>query len=77
MEKNEKIDNLSGSDCNEAEKRNNEDPGAARLGNFINYYRFNPAVNRIVHLNHPVLLDESRPSPHCLDIGCNSGVSTV
>ena len=38
MNKNEEIDN----DCNEQEKRNNEDPGAARLGNFINYYRFNP-----------------------------------
>ena len=38
MDKNEEIDN----DCNEQEKRNNEDPGAARLGNFINYYRFNP-----------------------------------
>ena len=38
MNKNEEIDN----DCNEQEKRKNEDPGAARLGNFINYYRFNP-----------------------------------
>jgi len=74
MDKNEEIDN----DCNEQEKRNNEDPGAARLGNFINYYRFNPAENRIVHLNHPVLLDEScQKFSHCLDIGCNSGVSTV
>ena len=49
------------------------DPGGARQGNFINYYQFNPAGNRIVHLGDFVALNES--SPNCLDIGCNSGVS--
>ena len=57
------------------------DPGAARLGNFINYYQFNPAVNRIVHLPKD-LLRKHLPSDHkgpilCLDIGSNSGVSTL
>ena len=56
-------------------KQRTTDPGAARLGNFINYYQFNPAANRIVHLNDPQLLNTS-PPPYCLDIGCNSGVST-
>ena len=55
------------------------DPGAARLGNFINYYQFNPAENRIAHLPTDLLrqhlkLDIDR-RPVCLDIGCNSGVS--
>ena len=58
-----------------SEKRTSEDPGAARFGNFINYYQFNPAGNRIVHLGDFVALNES--SPNCLDIGCNSGVSKL
>lgn len=55
------------------------DPGGARLGNFINYYQFNPAQNRIVHIPKDLL---KKHLPHFnskpilgLDIGCNSGVS--
>ena len=53
-----------------------EDPGAARQGNFINYYQFNPPENRLKHLPKDLL------SKHCggkdllaLDVGCNTGVS--
>jgi hypothetical protein len=57
------------------------DPGAARLGNFINYYQFNPAKNRITHLPKDLLnkyLPRSEEeSTICLDIGCNSGVSGI
>jgi len=56
-----------------SEKRSSQDPGAARFGNFINYYQFNPAGNRIVHLEDFVALNKTLP--YCLDIGCNSGVS--
>ena len=66
MERNEKIEINS-------EKGSTQEPGAARFGNFINYYQFNPAGNRIVHLEDFVALNKS--PPHCLDIGCNSGVS--
>ena len=57
-----------------------EDPGAARLGNFINYYSFNPAENRVKHLPPDLLQSNLKPrssqSPIlCLDIGSNSGVS--
>ena len=55
-------------------------PGAARHGNFINYYQFNPAQNRIVHLPKDILktqLPTAQSDPIlCLDIGCNSGVSS-
>ena len=54
-----------------------QDPGGARLGNFINYYQFNPAKNRIQHLPKDLFqqLDLSVKEAICLDIGCNSGVS--
>ena len=55
------------------------DPGAARQGNFINYYQFNPADKRIKLLNQDLHKcfqndDVSRPLL-CLDVGCNTGVS--
>ena len=53
-------------------------PGAARLGNFINYYQFNPANKRIDHIPSDLLenyLSRKSGVVHCLDIGCNSGVS--
>ena len=58
-------------------------PGKARLGNFINYYQFNPAENRLKHLRENEGLTEiaeeasssSSPIHLILDIGCNSGVS--
>ena len=54
-----------------------KDPGAARLGNFINYYSFNPAENRVKHLPKDLLRKTGSEDPIlCLDIGSNSGVST-
>jgi hypothetical protein len=56
------------------------DPGAARLGNFINYYQFNPPSERLSLLFPDKLynrldLHKSEDSIVCLDVGCNSGVS--
>ena len=52
---------------------NNFEPGAARHGNFINYYTFNPAEERIKAL--PVSLwERDEEELVCLDVGCNSGV---
>jgi len=53
-------------------------PGAARLGNFINYYDFNPADRRINFLPKELLstlLLTQRKEIIILDIGCNSGVN--
>ncbi|KAI4871871.1 hypothetical protein NFI96_003793 [Prochilodus magdalenae] len=55
----------------------NEDPGAAPYGNFINYYTFNPPGNRL-SLIPASLLEELgfRPESETvliLDVGCNSG----
>jgi len=57
------------------------DPGAARQGNFINYYSFNPPSERLVHLPPDLLrncLDlKGEGGGSCLttalDVGCNSG----
>ena len=60
------------------------EPGAARYGNFINYYQFNPTDKRLCHLPKDllksVLTEETNSSVIkedpilCLDVGCNSGV---
>ena len=57
-----------------------EDPGAARLGNFINYYQFNPAENRLKFIPEDFITKFNIAKDHneeirVLDIGCNSGVS--
>ena len=62
------------------------EPGAARFGNFINYYQFNPADKRVCHLPKSLLqtlvqqkektLAENSPVL-CLDVGCNTGVSSL
>ena len=56
----------------------NEDPGAAPYGNFINYYTFNPPENRL-SLIPPSLLQDlgygANDKVVILDVGCNSGVS--
>ena len=59
---------------------NESDPGAARLGNFINYYQFHPPSERLSLLFPEKLYDrlnihKSEDSIVCLDVGCNSGVS--
>ena len=55
------------------------EPGAARHGNFINYYQFNPPCNRISvlkdHLKDFIQKEMHFDSVALLDVGCNSGVS--
>ena len=57
------------------------DPGAARLGNFINYYQFNPPSERLSLLFPHKLFSQlemtvtGASTLNVLDIGCNSGVS--
>ena len=56
------------------------DPGAARLGNFINYYEFNPAEKRTSLIprdliqRHATRAREAGAAFIGLDIGCNTGV---
>ena len=61
----------------DVDEKKSQDPGAARFGNFINYYSFNPPENRLQFLpeSFTSLLGPEN-SPTCvLDIGCNSGVN--
>ena len=53
------------------------EPGAARLGNFNNYYLFKPANERICHIPSDLLKKHYSAGTkiYGLDIGCNSGVS--
>ena len=61
-------------DVNQDEKES-KDPGAARFGNFINYYSFNPPENRLKSIPDNLLTLIDSDSPICiLDIGCNAGV---
>ncbi|XP_070814474.1 pre-miRNA 5'-monophosphate methyltransferase [Chaetodon trifascialis] len=57
------------------------DPGAARYGNFINYYSFNPPENRLSLLPATLLQDLGYSDAHettlVLDVGCNSGELSV
>ncbi|KFM72901.1 putative methyltransferase BCDIN3D, partial [Stegodyphus mimosarum] len=55
------------------------EPGAARFGNFINYYSFNSVSKRLEAIPSD-LLSQLQLNIHpvvCLDIGCNSGDLTV
>lgn len=57
----------------------NEDPGAAPYGNFINYYTFNPPENRLSLIPEALLQNIGFSSGDgervlMLDVGCNSGV---
>lgn len=57
----------------------NEDPGAAPYGNFINYYTFNPPDNRLSLVPSSLLQDLGygvNETVVILDVGCNSGVRT-
>lgn len=53
------------------------EPGAAKYGNFIDYYKFNPSDKRIEILPPEFWkhLKIEEPETLCLDVGCNSGVS--
>ncbi|KAH8365873.1 hypothetical protein KR093_006747 [Drosophila rubida] len=64
-------------------ERRNNDPGAVQYGNFMNYYQFNSAVERVKLLPsrdiwQPKLSDtRSENTPYLvLDVGCNCGVFT-
>ena len=54
-----------------------QDPGAARYGNFINYYSFNPPKNRMKNIPEDLLkrMEHTESPVTILDIGCNAGVS--
>ena len=59
---------------------NDREPGAARQGNFINYYQFNPPSERLSLLFPNKLFNNLEIAAEdtslvCLDVGCNSGVS--
>ena len=53
------------------------DPGATRHGNFINYYQFHSADERVRQLPRAVLRRAATDSRKyvALDVGCNAGVS--
>jgi len=60
----------------------NEDPGAAPYGNFINYYSFNPPENRLGLIPEALLENIGFGSDRServlmLDVGCNSGVRMI
>ncbi|XP_059060545.1 probable RNA methyltransferase CG11342 [Achroia grisella] len=53
------------------------DPGAVKFGNFINYYSFHSAKQRIENLHPDMFPTQSFNEPLlCLDIGCNTGELT-
>ncbi|XP_011495132.1 PREDICTED: probable RNA methyltransferase CG11342 isoform X2 [Ceratosolen solmsi marchali] len=54
------------------------EPGASRHGNFIDYYRFHPAEERMRQIPEAIY-ESAGPSPMfvALDIGCNTGDLTL
>lgn len=57
-------------------KDEDREPGACRHGNFINYYKFHPADERVRQLPRGVWqLRNSDRKYSALDVGCNAGVS--
>lgn len=58
------------------EKEEKTDPGASRHGNFMNYYQFHPAEERVRQLPRGVWLPrQTHPARKYvgLDVGCNAG----
>ncbi|XP_046961698.1 probable RNA methyltransferase CG11342 [Vanessa cardui] len=53
-----------------------DNPGAARYGNFINYYSFHSSKERINNLHPTMFLHIESENIHCLDVGCNTGELT-
>lgn len=49
------------------------DPGAVKFGNFINYYSFHGAKERIDNLDPYMFPQTNANEITCLDIGCNTG----
>ncbi|XP_038209412.1 probable RNA methyltransferase CG11342 [Zerene cesonia] len=55
-----------------------KDPGATRFGNFINYYSFHSANERLNHLHLSMFPEfDLNDTNLILDIGCNSGELTI
>lgn len=51
------------------------DPGASRHGNFMNYYQFHPAEERVRQLPRGVWRSAHPDRKYVgLDVGCNAGV---
>jgi len=72
------------SDSDAVEKSDGEekmDPGAIRHGNFMNYYQFHPAEERVRQLPRGVWQRQRVAHPARkyagLDVGCNAGVRTA
>lgn len=53
------------------------DPGAVKHGNFINYYTFHAAKERIEKLNREMFPSIVEGPVVCLDIGCNTGELSI
>ncbi|XP_012537687.1 probable RNA methyltransferase CG11342 [Monomorium pharaonis] len=70
---------MSDSDCASEFERSDEktDPGAIRHGNFMNYYQFHPAEERVRQLPRGVWQRQRVAHPARkyagLDVGCNAG----
>ena len=76
------IENSRGRDITRTDTSKISNPGATRQGNFINYYQFNPPSERLSLLFPNNLVSklgifQDECTLTCLDIGCNSGVSTT
>ena len=73
----EKTENTGIEKSKTQEPDKSKNPGAARFGNFINYYEFNPPENRLKFLpsNLSSMLGAVTPPLAVLDVGCNAGVS--
>ncbi|XP_045511403.1 probable RNA methyltransferase CG11342 [Colias croceus] len=55
-----------------------KDPGATRFGNFINYYSFHSANERLKHFHTSMFPEfDLNDTNLILDIGCNSGELTI
>lgn len=70
---------MSDSGAGECEKSDEKtDPGAIRHGNFMNYYQFHPAEERVRQLPRGVWQRQRVAHPARkyagLDVGCNAGV---
>lgn len=70
---------MSESDAGECERSDEKtDPGAIRHGNFMNYYQFHPAEERVRQLPRGVWQRQRVAHPARkyagLDVGCNAGV---
>lgn len=69
---------MSGEEARSSRKERQEDktdPGASRHGNFMNYYQFHPAEERVRQLPRGVWRSAHPDRKYVgLDVGCNAGV---